>query len=163
MSLGTVPARSPLSTFLDLLLLLFSLLAGCFEKSEFAELLVASEQTRTMFLADSHPLPPSPCVPAKAALRLSVLDSTRSWLTTDEITAFLFHVRVRQDGPFAQLVPVDPWHSNKGVTKCRLGGEDDNWKASWEFATDESTGEVSGGQRRRRAGGEAAGPSSGVL
>jgi len=52
---------------------------------------------------------------AKRALRLSLEDSTRGSLTDEEIVSFEWHVRVREAGPFRQLVPLDPWWYNAGV------------------------------------------------
>mmetsp|Transcript_54892 Transcript_54892/g.108943 ORF Transcript_54892/g.108943 Transcript_54892/m.108943 type:complete len:372 (-) Transcript_54892:255-1370(-) len=48
------------------------------------------------------------CLP-KAALRLSLADSRRTLITAEELTSFVFNVRVRADGPLAQAVPYDPY------------------------------------------------------
>lgn len=48
------------------------------------------------------------CLP-KAALRLSLADASRTRITADELVSFVFHVRVRADGPLAQAVPFDPY------------------------------------------------------
>ena len=51
-----------------------------------------------------------------------------------------FYVRVRKDGPLAQLMPVDPWWLGKGET-VKVTFSADNM-LSWTFPVDEATGEV---------------------
>jgi len=51
---------------------------------------------------------------AERALRLSLEDANRHFLTEDELTSFEWHVRVRSSGPFNQLTPLDPWWAGGG-------------------------------------------------
>jgi len=50
----------------------------------------------------------SECLP-KAALRLSLADSRRTLITAEELTSFVFNVRLRSDGPLARACSYDPY------------------------------------------------------
>ena len=56
----------------------------------------------------------------KAALRLSLTDAQRLRITDDELTSFVFNVRLRNDGPLKDAARFDPWWQGKGRGEARF-------------------------------------------
>jgi hypothetical protein len=111
-------------------------IAGCFEKSELVTLLYETKfehafgflrRFKEARFTNNVPLQP----PAMIALRMTLEDNNRQYLTDAEIHSLTFHVRIRADGQFMQLAPVDPWHLGKGVTKVKLHA---NGSVEWLWA-----------------------------
>ena len=52
--------------------------------------------------------------------RLSLADVKRTAITADELMEFVFNVRVRNDGPLANVTSVDPWWLGVGSGEARF-------------------------------------------
>ena len=127
-------------------------IANCYEKVEMASLLVENEEGKISFVESlspsiqtTAPIPsphtPSECL-AKKALRMSVVDRTRSYITAAELTSLTFYIRVRTDGHFQELVPGDPYSRGIGMGKVQFHPASNNYKLEWTWPTDPTTGEL---------------------
>ena len=56
----------------------------------------------------------------KAALRLSLQDAGRLRITEEELVECVFSVRLRNDGPLAHGMHLDPWWRGKGYGEARF-------------------------------------------
>ncbi|GMI04503.1 hypothetical protein TrVE_jg11778 [Triparma verrucosa] len=138
-------------------------ISGCFEKSEFVHLLYdtsLSKENPTKadgsdeFWMDRHHYNPfmSEAMLVKnvnsaaflgstpacsfIALKLSIIDSERTNITSDELQSFTFNVRCRMDGPFAQLIADDPFWQGVGAGRVRFLDPTDGSKMSWVWPKD---------------------------
>ncbi|GMI16223.1 hypothetical protein TrLO_g12966 [Triparma laevis f. longispina] len=136
---------------------------GCYEKSEFVNLLFDTTVKRTdptrddgseefwmqrhtynPFSADAMieknviPFTRFGVTPACSmiALKLSIIDSNRTNITFEELQMFTFNVRCRMDGPFTQLCGEDPWWLGAGFGKVNFLNPKDGSKMSWLWPKD---------------------------
>ncbi len=74
-------------------------ISQCFEKSDIIAVLDRRESKK--MVADE-------CL-SRFAVRIAVIDSTRNCITLGELCSIRWNLRVRADGPLAQLKVRDPW------------------------------------------------------
>jgi hypothetical protein len=135
-------------------------IAGCFEKKEFVDLLFNTTMDRDSkpglpsITSKSQTAPFHPTVLsadveefgclARLALLYSIMDSRRHAITEAEMCAQPWHIRVREDGPFAQVIGLDPWWQGKGNGTVQFHGVDqqpkeegDERKMVWDWPLDD--------------------------
>jgi hypothetical protein len=76
-------------------------IAACIEKTDLVRLL--SDHYRSSFTGAL----------AKRALQLSLLDSKRCAITAEEITSFIFNIRLRADGVLGNRIRWCAWHNGR--------------------------------------------------
>lgn len=82
--------------------------------------------------------------PPKAALRLSLADAKRTFITEEELVSLTFEVRLRRDGPLSEAIQFDPWWLHKGAGAVRFHpkvGAADTGSVSFTWPVDPDTGE----------------------
>ena len=77
----------------------------------------------------------------KAALRLSLADAKRLRISQEELTSLTFCVRLRDDGPLAQVLCFDPWWQGKSHGQARFS-EDGRVCFTWPPDPDEPGAEL---------------------
>lgn len=76
----------------------------------------------------------------KAALRLSLSDARRLRVTEEELASFVFNLRLRNDGPLAHAVRLDPWWQGKGRGEARFSA-DGRVRFTWPSDPDDPAAE----------------------
>ena len=92
------------------------------EKGDFADAIISARSKAAEEGSWTHKLLRKPSLLVrdqretfpKAALRLSLIDAQRTYITSHELQSFTFNVRLRHDGPLAGALRYDPWWRRKG-------------------------------------------------
>ena len=97
------------------------------EKSDFADAILDAERAEAAGYTATQNLLARPWVlvrqdeaSPKAALRLSLADAKRLRISQEELTSLTFCVRLRDDGPLAQVLCFDPWWQGKSHGQARF-------------------------------------------
>ena len=105
---------------------------GLVEKGEIADAILSARHNATEKGTFTHKLLHRPSLLVrhdsgesmpKAALRLSLVDTNRTFITEDELVDLTWSVRIRSDGPLRDAMCFDPWWSGHGNGEVRFRRE----------------------------------------
>ena len=117
------------------------------EKGDFADAILGAQRLALAMATDTEKMLKRPSMLVrreqgeslpKAALRLSLADASRTFLTAEELVTLTFNVRVRHDGPLAPAMRFDPWWLGKGRGQAKF---EKDGRLSFSWPPDPESGE----------------------